>query len=74
MYVVYWTDEQGPKSKKFGSDEMKFALTYSEELRKLKQIGCNISFVTICSENPNSVGHPGVDETGPDYDWKKRRQ
>lgn len=30
-------------------------------------------FVTLVSENPNSVGKPGVDVTGPDYDWVKRR-
>jgi hypothetical protein len=27
----------------------------------------------MVSENPNSVGRPGVAEVGPDYDWKKRR-
>jgi len=32
-----------------------------------------VSFVTLCSENPNSVGRPGVADPPPDYAWKKRR-
>jgi hypothetical protein len=32
-----------------------------------------VGFITFCSENPNSVTKLGVDVTGPDYDWKKRR-
>jgi hypothetical protein len=29
--------------------------------------------VTMCSEHPDLVGHPGVDVVGADYNWKKRR-
>lgn len=44
------------------------ALKLTEVLRR-----GGFRFVTLVSENPNSVGKPGVDVTGPDYDWTKRR-
>lgn len=44
------------------------ALKFAEQKRNE-----GFRFVTLVSENPNSVGKPGVDVTGPDYDWTKRR-
>lgn len=67
--MVYWTDCDGPAQKKFESGQMTDALKFMEGLRQSP----SNSFVTFCSENPNSVGKPGVAETGPDYNWKKRR-
>lgn len=85
MFKVYWT---GPAvrvnpetyetvdagydmiaSKEFEADKMSDALKFMEELRKDERN----SFVVMASENPNSVGKPGVDEVGPDYNWTKRR-
>lgn len=51
------------------------ALTWANELRNNGN-----RFVTIASENPDSVGKSGVDAVvngllpnGTDYEWKKRR-
>lgn len=77
MYMVYWTQGAGQevhaRSQAFGSQQLKEALQFMEALRSRQRAGEAVSFVTMCSENPDSVGHPGVAETGADYAWKKRR-
>ena len=73
MFNVFWMNDLGPQNKFFNTTEMREALTFMEKLRACQRSGEDISFVTFCSENPNSVGDPGVDVTGPDYNWKKRR-
>lgn len=77
MYMVYWTETtQGtsaPHAKEFGSDEMRAAMHFMEALRTRQRAGEGVCFVALSSENPHSVGHAGVAETGPDYRWKKRR-
>lgn len=77
MFMVYWTEVQGelehPQSRKFELDQMTEALQYMESLRKKQRMTGGICHITMSSENPNSVGLPGVDVTGDDYDWKKRR-
>ena len=81
MFMVYWTelangsDGQMPTlhSQLFTDDEMKSALNKCEELRKRKYSGESVHFIVMSSENPNCVGKMGVDVTGPDYDWRKRR-
>ena len=70
MYKIYWT-ENGPQSEDI--NELKEALQFCEEKRKMQREGKNISFITLVSENPNSVGNPGADDVSADYDWKKRR-
>lgn len=67
MYIVYWMEDNRSSARMF--DELKATLDFMESLRK----NTKHSFVTMCSENPNSVGKPGVDEVGPDYNWTKRR-
>lgn len=78
MYMVYWTVVMNglatPQSQDFSSDDMSIALKFMEELRSRQRAGENICFVTMCSENPHSVGHPGVSDPGPEYNWKKRRR
>lgn len=78
-YVVYWL-ERGPietvaRFRGFGDLEMTAALSFMQGLRN-----DGASHVTFSSENPNSVGKPGVDSIvdgktpdGHDYDWTKRR-
>lgn len=74
MFKVYWTDLDGsPKS--MNHEKLNDALVFSSLMRT-----CNATFVTMVSENPNSVGKAGVDEIvngmtpdGHVYDWKKRR-
>lgn len=78
MYMVYWSVEaEGklvPHAREFPSAEMGGAMHFMEQLRIRRRSGEPISFVTMCSENPNSVGQPGVADAAPDYDWKKRRR
>lgn len=74
MYMVYWTEQSQPQASLFGSDALKAALDFMESLRRRQRQGEAVAFVTMCSEHPDSVGHPGVAETGPDYQWKKRRR
>jgi hypothetical protein len=78
MYRVYWTvvegDRKTPHAREFDTGEMRAAMDYMEQLRTRQRAGEGICFVVMSSENPNSVGHAGVAETGPDYAWKKRRR
>jgi hypothetical protein len=74
MYKVYWTDADGnPDAEEYG--DMMLALQASNSLRN-----DGFRFVAMVSENPNSVGKPGVDAVvdgqlpnGEKYDWMKRR-
>ena len=78
MYMVYWTtvedDASHPHAQPFDTTEMVKAMQFMEELRARQRAGEGVRFVTMCSEHPDLVGHPGVDVTGPDYNWKKRRR
>ena len=78
MYMVYWTvvedDGYAPQSQAFDTTEMIPAMAFMEGLRKRQRAGEALRFITMSSEHPDSVGHPGVDVTGADYDWKKRRR
>jgi len=78
MYMVYWTivDEAAstPHAQRFDTSEMTAALGFMEDLRRRQRAGEGVRFITMCSEHPDVVGHPGVDVTGPDYNWKKRRR
>lgn len=73
MYKVYYTNKNGePHS--YDIESLSEALDLASYLRK------NNRFVTMCSENPDSVGMLGVDAVidgklpdGTDYEWKKRR-
>ena len=73
MYMIYWTEESVPNCKPFDTSEMSDALKFSESLRARKYSGENVGFIVMSVEHPDSVGKQGVDVTGPDYDWKKRR-
>jgi len=77
MYMVYWTevveDRNVAHGRLFGSDEMRAAMHFMEALRTRQRAGEAVCFVTMASENPDSVGHPGVADPSPDYNWKKRR-
>ena len=78
MYMVYWTmvedGASAPHAQPFDTTEMVAAMQFMEELRKRQRGGEGVRFITMCSEHPDVVGHPGVDVTGPDYNWKKRRR
>lgn len=73
MFNVYWMEQGSARNELFLDNEMSQSLKFMEALRTRQRAGESIQFVTFASENPNSVGLPGVDVTGPDYDWKKRR-
>lgn len=78
MYMVYWTmiedDRSVAHGRSFASDEMGAALKFMEALRARQRAGERLCFVTMSSENPHSVGLPGVADPSPDYNWKKRRK
>ncbi|MGF6275029.1 hypothetical protein ABIB38_003426 [Massilia sp. UYP11] len=82
MYMVYWTvvdeelgeEQMRPHCHPFDTSEMVQAMQFMEALRARQRAGEGVRFVTMCSEHPDLVGHPGVDVTGPGYDWKKRRK
>lgn len=70
-YKVYWTS---------GGEVHTQMCTGIEEFTELtanlyaKQYsGEDISFIASASVVAGEVGKRGVDVTGPDYDWKKRR-
>ena len=74
VYRVYWSTvginfKLSPQTKDFVQDEMSAALKFIESLRKEQRQFKNIRFITMCSEHPDSVGYPGVDVTGPEYNW-----
>jgi hypothetical protein len=76
MYMVYWTvvgDGAQAHAQGFDTSEMVPAMQFMEALRKRQRDGERVRFITMCSEHPDVVGHPGVDVTGADYSWKKRR-
>ncbi len=72
-YVVYWIENLEPRAHHFNNMEIDGALKHTEQLRLKQRAGEDIKFVTLAAENAFSVGKPGVDVTGPDYNWKKRR-
>ncbi|HJV87675.1 MAG TPA: hypothetical protein VJ698_19555 [Noviherbaspirillum sp.] len=78
MYMVYWTqvedEKAAPHSLGFASDDLSGALKFMEELRARQRAGERLCFITMSSENPDSVGPPGVADPHPDYNWKKRRR
>jgi hypothetical protein len=77
VLMVYWSesidDAVVPHSASFGAGAMSEALSFAETLRRRQSQGESVCFVTLCSENPNSVGRPGVADPPADYAWKKRR-
>ena len=77
MFMVYWTITQGndaaPHAQSFASTDMLAAMALMEQLRTRQRAGEGVRFVTMSSENPDSVGNPGVDVVGPGYKWTKRR-
>ena len=73
MFRVYYTDPLSGVAHGHDLESLKEALNYTEGFRKL-----GMTFVTMISENPNSVGKSGVDEIknglcpdGVPYDWNK---
>lgn len=78
MYMVYWTvyhnGHSAAHAKPFDTKDMLPAMAFMEQLRARQRAGEGVGFITMVSEHPDSVGHPGVDVTGPEYDWKKRRR
>jgi hypothetical protein len=78
MYMVYWTTVENeahvPHAQSFDTTNMVGAMQFMEALRARQRAGETVRFITMCSEHPDVVGHPGVDVTGADYNWKKRRR
>lgn len=77
MYMIYWSETVNgawvPHAQSFPSDALAEALRFAESQRQRQRAGEAVAFVTLCSENPDSVGPPGVADPPPDYSWRKRR-
>jgi hypothetical protein len=73
MYNVFWIDGALPQAREFNDAQLSDALGFAETLRRRQRAGENVGFVTIASENPDSVGQGGVGDPPADYDWTKRR-
>jgi len=74
MYKIYWTDLEN-QSHGIYTNNLACALRIAKEKRR-----AGFSFVSLTSENPDSVGQPGVDSIkdgvlpdGENYTWMKRR-
>ena len=74
MYKIYWTDFDN-QAQGIYTSTLTGALRITEEKRK-----AGYTFVTMVSEDPNSIGKPGVDSIvdgvlpdGSEYTWRKRR-
>ncbi len=73
--IVYWAEAHDiSRMQRFAPTQLSEALNYCQHLRSL----VGVSHVCMSSENPNSVGKPGVDEVkngktpdGVDYTWSK---
>ncbi|SAK52408.1 hypothetical protein AWB77_01403 [Caballeronia fortuita] len=79
MFVVYWLggnpDIDGTaRFRLFDANALADALRFTEDLRRRQADGEDIGFITLCSENPHSVGKPGAADPPAGYDWKKRRR
>ena len=74
LFKVYWMGlDEDPYCRDY--TELTDALAATRDLRNMGR-----TFVTMVSEDPNSVGKPGVDEItegilpdGEEYTWRKRR-
>lgn len=73
MFRVYYTDPLTGWARGHDVTTINDALRVAEDFRRLGMI-----FVTMVSENPNSVGRPGVDSVvdgktpdGVPYTWNK---
>lgn len=74
MYTVFWTEAGSPRAEAFGSGALGDALAFAESLRRRRRDGEAIAFVTLASEDPDSVGQSGVADPEPGYAWVKRRR
>ncbi len=78
MYMIYWSETVNaarvPHGQTFAPDALVEALRFAEALRQRQRAGEPVSFVTLCSENPDAVGPAGAADPPPGYDWKKRRR
>ena len=78
MFMVYWTEVENDRNiahgQSFDSGDMVSAMRFMEGLRMRQRTGEAVCFITMSSENPDSVGQAGVADPSPDYNWKKRRK
>lgn len=68
IFRVYWASPDNGHACSQDFTDMTEALRQTQMLRDIGR-----RFVTMCSEQADMVGEYGVRETGPDYDWRKRR-
>ncbi len=70
-YMVFWIFEGQSKCQHFPMEQMSMALNFMGMLRANEAY----SYVTFVSQNPQSVGKPGVSDKLPeDYSWSKQHR
>jgi hypothetical protein len=70
-FMVFWIYEGMPKNQHFPMEQMSLALNFMEMLRA----DSKFTFITFVSQNPQSVGKPGVSDKLPeDYSWSKQHR
>lgn len=76
-YMVFWAEDGDVWNEFFEPTEMSQALTFMADLRKID----GVEFVTLASQNSDSVGKPGVDTVadgktpdGHPYEWSKQHR
>jgi hypothetical protein len=78
MFMIYWSEvhEDGleAKSRVFDTVLLAEPLEFQAALRREGEETGKIRFVTMVSENPNSVGKAGATSAGADYDWSKQHR
>jgi hypothetical protein len=77
MIIVFWldADKEIPeaKFKEFSEECLKDAMSFTEDLRRLKRDGASFFNITISAEFQNCTSKTGVDVPDKNYNWKKRR-
>jgi len=69
--MVFWMLDGFPGNQLFQPNELSQCLKRMEEIRKCP----GYEFVTMASQNPDSVGKPGVSDKLPeDYSWSKQHR
>jgi hypothetical protein len=70
-FMVFWMLGEYPGNRLFQQNELSECLKYMESLRNC----AGYEFVGMVSQNPDSVGKPGVSDKLPeDYSWSKQHR
>ncbi len=73
FWVSYENNTVTPMAQGFKDNELTQSLKFMEDLRRTQRDTGTVGFVGMVSEDPNSVGLPGVSDKLPEgYEWTKK--